>query len=77
MSTSVRGAILKYLHTLIVFTILFYIQFTFKRVSLQTYGPATELCSLKKQLDSSAEGRLSGKNHVPTKALKKNLLVLP
>ena len=59
VSTSVRGAILKYLCTLIVFTTLLYIQFTFNRVSLQTYGPATELCFLKKQLDSSAGRHIS------------------
>lgn len=34
-------SILKYLHILIYFTTLFYIQFTFNGVHLQAYGSAT------------------------------------
>jgi len=42
VSASVRGDILKYLHTLIAFTVLFYMQFTFNTINVQTYGLATE-----------------------------------
>lgn len=61
-------SILKYLHILIYFTALFYIQFTFNGVHLQAYGSATmHSCFL-----SFFFFFLNNKTFFQTKSLKRN-----
>lgn len=73
----VIGEILKYLHTLVVFTIFSYIQLIFNRVSLQACGPITDFLlkkgKTKKQVTSLAGRHFSDKEACAHQGMQKPL----